>query len=353
MKKISKIILTSTVILSALIVSSCGNNSISKTDLSEKEVYYAPLRGVETDKDSINKPVFAVMLDNHPKARPQSGLNDADIIYEYKAEGQYTRYMALFQNNEADIIGPVRSARPYFVNTAKEYNAIYSHWGGSDAGYEQISKDKINDLDGIYLEGSTYYRNKEVKKKAPHNGYTSYELLKKASEDKNYLKDYSIGRTLNFDNSSDLKDIKNEMKDNEADDITFDFFKGFYSVNFKYNKDENAYEIFRNNEALTDEKDGSNVLAKNIILQYASSKVTGPKLTLTINQVGEGRGKLFTNGRVIDINWEKTDENSKTIYTTEDGKEIILTPGVTFVEVLDENDPVTILPEHSEKESNK
>ena len=155
-------------VLSILVLSltGCtGNNSGTKKaeTETEKPKYYAPLSGTLTEKNIENEPIFAVMLDNHPKARPQSSLNEAEIIYEYKVEGEYTRYMALYQKNRPDIIGPVRSARPYFVNTAAEYNAIYTHWGGSEAGYNQISVDNVKDLDGIYLEGSTFYRNKNVK----------------------------------------------------------------------------------------------------------------------------------------------------------------------------------------------
>ena len=347
MKKILKISLLSSLIVSAIMLSSCGQKeSVSKI---EEEKFYAPLSGVEVKENTDSKPAFAVMLDNHPQARPQSGLNEADIIYEYKAEGQYTRYMAIFQNENPSVIGPVRSARPYFVNTASEYNAIYCHWGGSEAGYEQIKLDNVKDLDGIFLEGSTYYRNKEVKKRAPHNGYTSYDLLMKASEDKNYLDEYTLGRKFSFDNTENLEKINKEMKNIKADNITFDFFPGFYSVNFIYSPEDDSYTLSRNGETVTDEKDGSDVKAKNIILEYASSKVTGPKLTLTINHIGEGTGKLFTKGRVIDITWEKSDENSPTIYRTADGEEITLNPGLTFIEVMDEKDPVKILPEeHSD-----
>lgn len=350
MKNLKKSFLALTLLLSTTLLSACGNSE--DTAKIEEIKYYAPLSGIETQSDIKNDPIFAVMLDNHPKARPQSGLNNADVIYEFKAEGEYTRYLALFQENHSEQIGPVRSARPYFVDTAAEYDAIYAHWGGSEAGYAEIPSAGVKDLDGIFLEGSTFYRNKEVKKFAPHNGYTSYDLLKEASENKGYLENYNLKHSLNFDTSKDLEKIQKQMGENIANDMTFDFFPSAYNMQFIYNEEDNNYSAIRSGETLIDEKDSSNVLPKNIILQYANSKITGPKLTLTISHIGEGNGKLFTNGKVIDITWEKESATSPTIFKTLEGEEIILTPGLTFVEVLDESDPVTILPIEEVKEVN-
>lgn len=349
MKRLKKITL---LLIMTTLLTSCGTKSASKdSKVEEKPKYYAPLSGVETEKDIKSEPIFSVMLDNHPDARPQSGLGDAEIIYEFKAEGQYTRYLALFQKNHPSVIGPVRSARPYFANTAKEYNSIYSHWGGSDAGYDQIQKLSLQDLDGIYLEGSTYYRNKDVKKLAPHNGYTSYDLLKKASEDKGYLENIEGFHGFNFDNSKNLSSINEQMGKINANNMSFDFFKE-YNTSFEYDNENKNYKAFRNNEVLIDENNSSEVRPKNIILQFANSKITGPKQTLTIDHIGSGKAKLFTQGKVIDLTWEKESESSKTIFKTDKGEEVILTPGLTFIEVLDESDNINITPNIDEQIKN-
>lgn len=356
MKIFKKTVLTLVIVIIVLL-SSTGltkeNREKEEIKEVEKEKYYSMLSGKEISYDNSKDPIFAVMLDNHPSARPQSGLNDADIIYEFKAEGQYTRYLAIFQTNKSTQIGPVRSARPYFVNTAGEYDAIYAHWGGSDAGYAQISDYDVKDLDGIFLEGSTYYRNKDVKKYAPHNGYTNYELLKKSAEDFGYLNDIDPKTNLKFDTSSDLENIKEEMDDIKATKMSFDFFKNFYNMTFEYDEENNNYKAYRNGDVLIDEKDGTEVRPSNIILQFADSKVTGPKLTLTIDHIGTGSGKLFTNGKVIDITWEKSSELSPTIFKDHNGNYITLSPGLTLVEVLDEDDNVEILPSIEDQEKEK
>lgn len=340
-----------TVALSAVLFLSACNKNSTNTSLNKlekepeviKEIYYAPLSGTVVDEPINTEPIFAVMLNNHPKSLPQASLNEAEIVYEFKVEGTYTRFMALYQKNHPSIIGSVRSARPYFVNTASEYNAIYSHWGGSDAGYAQISKLNLKDLDGIYLEGSTYYRNKQVKKKAPHNGYTSYDLLYQAAGDKNFLDGYYHEDAFNFDTTSDLEKVKAQMKDRIATKLSLDFFHD-YNMTFNYDDVNDCYYLVRNGEDVIDENDGSNVFCKNIIVEFATSHVTGPKETLTIDHIGEGSGLLFTNGKFIDIKWSKDSETSKTIFKTLDDEDIVLSPGRTFIEVLDPNDNVIIEP---------
>ncbi|RVU55727.1 DUF3048 domain-containing protein [Anaerosphaera multitolerans] len=345
--------------LLTLLLCSCAGPKDPETP--EKEVekisYYAPLSGEETAEDISGKPVFAVMLDNHPDARPQSGLNDAEVVYEFKAEGEFTRYLALYMKNEVDVLGPVRSARPYFVDTAAEYEAIYAHWGGSEAGYFQISTLGVKNLDGIALEGITYYRNKEVNKRRPHDGYTSYESMYEKAEELNYLEDLQPVTSFKFDYSEDLNAIKEQMGDVEATKVSLDFFK-HYNTTFEYTPDSNSYLVFRNGEEVVDERDSSNVVAKNIIVQFAKSYVSGPNGTLTVEHLGEGEGKLITNGKIIDITWEKDSDNSRTIFKTLSGEEIILMPGETFIEVLDLTDNVEIEPvveseEVKESENNK
>ncbi len=267
--------------------------------IDEKEVIRSPFTGLETTEDTLRRRPFAVMLDNHFDAIPQSGLNQSDMIYEFKAEGEFTRYMAIFQSQSPSVIGPIRSARPYFVDTAKEYNAIYAHWGGSEMGYAEIPKIKVDDLDGIALEGITFYRNKDVKKKRPHDGYSSIDLMTKQSEKYKYDL-VSDNKAFNFDTSENLDEIKKQMGDEICNSITLNFFK-HYKEKYEYDANTNKYRIIRNEKNVTDEADGKDVLVSNLIVEFASSKVTGPLGTLTIDIVGQGKGLLLTNGKIINI----------------------------------------------------
>ncbi len=339
MKKHKILLLLMVVILTFVGCKKSKENNTSKTntDKDSSILQHSPLDGSSLDNPSKKNYVLGVMLDNHPSARPQSGFNKASIVYEFKVEGDLTRYLALFYNTEVGQIGPVRSARPYFVQTIAEYNGIYGHFGGSTLGMSTISDLKIDNLNGMDLEGTTYYRNSNVDKKAPHNAYTSTKLIEKAIKNKKYDTDREF-KGFKFDLSGDIVD--NQMKSGSDTSLIEIPTTPSYRVAFKYN-DESKYNILRNNIEIIDEYDKEKVQATNIIIQFADSKVIGSGGILEIDHIGNGEGKLITNGKVIDINWEKNNSSSKTKFTTKEGKEITLLPGQTWIEVIDTNTNVS------------
>ncbi len=143
-----------------------------------KAAYLAPLTGVETAEKNESRPVM-VVINNAPQARPQSGLLQADLLYEVLAEGEITRLIALFQSSAfTGDIGPVRSIRPYFISIGKSYGAIQVHAGGSPDGYETISRERIENLDEITNAGPYFWREKS--RKAPHNLYTNLTNIRDA-----------------------------------------------------------------------------------------------------------------------------------------------------------------------------
>ena len=133
---------------------------------------------------SGNDRPFAVMIDNHSDAWPQAGLNQAYMVYEIIVEGGETRLMALFKGADLDKIGPVRSARHYFIDYAMENDAIYVHFGQSPQAQSDIKKYDIDDINGIAEDGTTFWRVKD--KYAPHNAVTSTEKLLESAKSKNY-----------------------------------------------------------------------------------------------------------------------------------------------------------------------
>lgn len=297
------------------------------------------LDGSIIDTSDIYSPVFGIMLDNHPEARPQSGLSEASIVYEYKVEGDYTRYLAIFQNSDAKQIGPVRSARPYFVQTIAEYDGIYAHFGGSELGIATINNLNVDDLDGMALEGSTFYRNKDVGKISPHNAYTSMKKLNEGLKDSGFDENRTFDGFI-FDTSGE--NINSQMEGgNAAEDISIPF-NPEYSVNFKYDEGKNSYAIYRDGKEIIDEYNDEEILASNIIIEFADSFVIGEAGTLEISHIGQGNGKLITAGKVIDITWTKETATSRTVFKTLNGEEIILAPGQTWIETVDNNTNITM-----------
>jgi len=334
MKK--KILALMLVLISFSLIACSSKNGNKTAQVEEKEpekiVYYTPLTHEEREEDGTSEKIFAVMLDNHDDARPQAAINDADIIYEYRVEGEFTRYLALFQSKLPEMVGPVRSARPYFVQTAKEYDAIYTHWGGSEAGLSEVRSRNVVDLDGIALEGIVFHRNKEVGKRAPHNGYVSLPELKNYLVEKNV--DVNDNKTsLNFYDEDTFID------GDEVNEITLRFNPN-YTTKFTYNPETEKYKYTRQGEPVIDENTKEEYSAKNLVILFQKARVAGPKGTLALNNIGEGDGLILQDGKLNKIRWSKENEDAKTILTDLEGNDVKFYPGNTFVSVVDNESAV-------------
>lgn len=341
MKKLKKLLLVGLV---ATTLVACGKTTENKNQVPEvkepeKIVYYTPLTHEERDnEDQAKKKIFAVMLDNHDDARPQAQISKADIIYEYRVEGEFTRYMALFQSNFPENVGPVRSARPYFVQTAKEYNAIYAHWGGSVAGLEEVKKRNVVDLDGIALEGIVFHRNKNVGKRAPHNGYISLPELE------NYLVEKGVDVN---DNTASLNfyDKEANIEGLDVGEITLNF-NNRYKTNFIYDEATGKYKYIRQGQPVIDEATGQEFDTDNLVVLFQKGVVAGPKGTLKMANIGTGTGLLLQKGKLAPITWEKANEDARTILKYPDETEVKFYPGRTFFSIVDEEkDAVYQVPE--------
>lgn len=341
MRKLKKLLLVG---LAATTLVACGKTTENKNQAPEvkepeKIVYYTPLTHEERDnEDQAKKKIFAVMLDNHDDARPQAQISKADIIYEYRVEGEFTRYMALFQSNFPENVGPVRSARPYFVQTAKEYNAIYAHWGGSVAGLEEVKKRNVVDLDGIALEGIVFHRNKNVGKRAPHNGYISLPELE------NYLVEKGVDVN---DNTASLNfyDKEANIEGLDVGEITLNF-NNRYKTNFIYDEATGKYKYIRQGQPVIDEATGQEFDTDNLVVLFQKGVVAGPKGTLKMANIGTGTGLLLQKGKLTPITWEKANEDARTILKYPDETEVKFYPGRTFFSIVDEEkDAVYQVPE--------
>lgn len=341
MKKLKKLLLVGLV---ATTLVACGKTTENKNQAPEvkepeKIVYYTPLTHEERDnEDQAKKKIFAVMLDNHDDARPQAQISKADIIYEYRVEGEFTRYMALFQSNFPENVGPVRSARPYFVQTAKEYNAIYAHWGGSVAGLEEVKKRNVVDLDGIALEGVVFHRNKNVGKRAPHNGYISLPELE------NYLVEKGVDVN---DNTASLNfyDKEANIEGLDVGEITLNF-NNRYKTSFIYDEASGKYKYIRQGQPVIDEATGQEFDTDNLVVLFQKGVVAGPKGTLKMANIGNGTGLLLQKGKLAPITWEKANEDARTILKYPDETEVKFYPGRTFFSIVDEEkDAVYQVPE--------
>lgn len=283
-----------------------------------------PLTGLaDLDVRYINQRPLAVMIENEYHARPQSGLDKAGVVYEVLAEGGITRFLAIFLGADVEEVGPIRSARPYFIDYAMEYDGVYVHYGASPQGYSDLKKLKINDIDGIY-DKVTFWR--DSSRREPHNAYSSTEKMLKTSEKRGYLKPVNL-KVWNFNE-------KDSAPDSEAlEQFKLTYFNN-YSVSYTYDSNKKAYERFINSKPHTDRKTGQPIFVKNIIIQFNNTKVIDKEGRLEIKTTGSGKAYYISDGFCKEIKWEKSSRSARTIYALTDGTELKINPGNTWIEVM-------------------
>ena len=291
-----------------------------------KEGIPSPISGMYALEDKVNRRPIVIMFDNHPRARWQSGLSQAEIVYEFLVEAPYTRYMGVYLIKEPESIGPIRSSRPYFVTTLLEYDPVYVRVGGSPQAKKDILQLKIADIDGLSSSNKVLWKNKSVGKKAPHNTYTSMETIRKTQKERGYR---LLGEYQGFRFHEEDKDISGF----DAEKVVINYYKDNITE-YSYNPEEKLYYRKKDGKDHIDELDKSSIVAKNIIIQEAKTRIIDNEGRLEIDLIGEGKGKFITNGKGIDIKWSKESRNKKTYFYDENGKEIILNPGITWIQVV-------------------
>jgi hypothetical protein len=324
----------------SLILIGCENKSISSTNVSkEKSVdvskekksdkNYSYYTGKECSNNDNNKPSFMAIIENSPQARPQSGLSYADIVYETSAEGGIPRFVALFHDNSSEVIGPIRSARPYFLDIANEFNLPFAHCGGSQDALNRISSDKnlmsINEI----LEG-LYFR-RDNSRKAPHNLYTSSENINK----------YITSKNIKIQNKPFLsfnKDYYNNSNLSESNNLNITINKNY---NTSYTYKSGLYTKSMDSKLAVDAINNTPLTFSNIVIQKTNIALSDDKLHLNIDLLGNGEGHILSQGKVIDITWKKSSNDSRTILYDKSGDKVPLSPGNTIWHVIDKNTPIS------------
>jgi len=286
-----------------------------------------PLTGMlVTEEEDLKLRPIAVMIDNEYNARPQSGLLDAEIVYEIPVEGKITRYMAIYHHNHADKIGPVRSARPYFIDKALEFNAVYVHCGGSPQALQDLVELKVNTLND--LKGSPcFWRSKD--RKMPHNLYASTNLMREVIVD-NKFNNKTAPQYFKF--SEEFLD----MDGKKTSSISFNYSKN-YIVGYEYSEKDKLYYRTINGIRLKDKESDKDIATTNIIVEKTTSKVLDDVGRLKVYNIGKGRGYYLTGGKLMEIEWSKDNRSAKTLYKDLKGNEIIVNKGITWIQVVTDN----------------
>ncbi|KKU48672.1 MAG: hypothetical protein UX68_C0010G0047 [Parcubacteria group bacterium GW2011_GWA2_46_9] len=285
------------------------------------------LTGAYVPEADLGRRSIAVMIDNFAAARPSAGLNSAGIVWETLVEGGVTRFLAVYQTTSEVTIGPVRSARDYFLPWVKEVDAIYAHSGGSPAALAVIKADASLDDANEFSNGRAYYR---VAGAAPHNLYTTTERLEKLRADKEWRAESVVTPLPATDEKLTEGDI--------AKKITINFSSvPAYRVQWLYDEEKDVYLRSQGGVVATDRETREQLVAKNLIVQF--TRITpapppAPADAVVVETVGQGEAWFFRNGRIIKGQWEKTTATSRTVFFDADKKPYSIARGSLWIEVV-------------------
>lgn len=305
------------------VVSEEGNQDENSVTVVNDERPQEPKSKYTSDTRTI-----AVTIDNVGSAIPQTGFNDAMLIYEAIVEGGYTRFLAVFKNPTVESIGPSRSARPYFIDYAMENDSIFVHYGGSDKALAEVKSLGINNVNGIESPGKVFWRTN--KKSAPHNAIVNVAEVWKYAEKKGYRTKTTQRNVLNYK----ARGVELENGE-EALKVTIPYAHS--NVNFRYNEEKKLYERYVGNTVQKDWLSGDVLTAKNIIITFANNYTTDEENGYgrqAIQNIGTLDGYYITEGKAVKIKCKKTSRSARTEYQDLEGKEIEVNDGNTYIQIV-------------------
>lgn len=273
---------------------------------------------------------FVLSTDNDSGlARPQSGISKADIVYEFPVEGGSSRLEPIYYSQVPDKIGPTRSARPYFIDMAREYKAVFVHHGWSPQAKAYLEKNIIPYI-SAFTYGNLFYRSSD--RAAPHNSYTTGQDVWKLIKKKGWDKKQDV-REFQFYGDGQRQEGETAVNI----DINYPVNKN----NYKYDEKTGLYKRSVGGESYTDKETGKQITTSNILVQKVKSKVLDEKGRLKIDMTAGGEAMLFTNGTVTKGKWSRDDLDSPTMFTDKEGNELKLNVGTTWIQVVDDNTEIS------------
>ena len=330
---------------------------VVQEDSNEPKTESCPLNGRLHTKKAKDvweqKRPLAVMIENHTEARPQSGLSSADVVYEAVAEGGITRFMALYYCNLPDIqVGPVRSARTYYLDWLSEYDALYAHVGGANTpgpadALSQIIKYDVKDLNQFSIGFPVFWRDYQRLGHPVATEHTMYSTTAK-------LWEVGAKRGWSAVDSKGVRWDKNfipwKFKDDQAGGTTTNMTVNFwesqsaYQVQWSYDSTTNSYKR-KNGEPHTDLNNNKQLEAKAVIVQFERESNANDgypdNVHLLYGTTGTGKALIFQDGNVVEGKWIKQSRTARSKYVDSKGKEVELNRGEIWIQTVPEGSKVT------------
>lgn len=352
-----------------------------------------PLTGLFSIGQKDVRPI-AVMVENSPAARPQSGLGDADVVYEILAEGDITRFVAFYHSRVPGKVGPVRSIRPYYVDVAAAMDAVLVHAGWSQEAMNRVAAGGVDHFDEVYGDRVYYWRSPD--RKPPHNLYTSIEGIRRGMEKKQLrtawtpvhpvfagepvrgedkLAPDSVGAATGAASgdadaagasagvagaesggavgvasgvagaesggaaagaSAGVAETESEGNVGAAsatgvEVVRLPYSTG-YAVSYVYDSASGQYLRRMNGLAHADAESGRQLAAANVLVCRSNHRVTDSAGRRQVDVQGPGSGYVLTGGKVQEAVWQLRDGLVRAYAA--DGQEIPLAPGVTWIQFV-------------------
>jgi len=310
-----------------------------------KAIVTAPIKPLTTPSDltglpvspTVNqRPVTAVMIENSLDARPQSGLGQAGVVFEAVAEGGITRFMALYQDTQPTNLGPIRSARPYYVEWSMGFDAGYAHVGGSPDALADIKAWGVRDLDEFY-NGSSYHRIST--REAPHNVYTSIAELNQLEDSKGYT-------SSNYTSFPRKAAAPAKVPTVKTIDLTLS--GPDYNVHYDYNPATNSYNRSEGGapqiDANTNAQLSPNVVIAIVVPESQGALDSSGAYYSDYQAIGSGAVEVFQDGTETTGEWTKDSNTDQITFTASNNQPIKLDPGQTWITAVTSSSNIAASP---------
>ncbi len=299
-----------------------------------------PLTGLACSEDLAGKRPIGIMFNNIREALPQIGLSKCDIIYEVLAEGGITRLEGLMLDYaNAGNLGSIRSARPYYVNIARAYDAIYVHAGGSEAAYSLLASTGIDHFDGVrgnfWVNGQNLFWRDQTRL---NSGYSLEHTMFASGDDiAAAVAQRSVRTDLNnksftafaFDpafttigSGKAATYIKIPHSNYSVSEFNFDAATGLY-LHDQYGKDH------------IDGGNGAQIATENVFVIFAQERAADSYGRLEVTLVGEGSGFYMNGGEYTELLWKRASDSEPFRYYSADGTELPVKQGRSYVVIVD------------------
>ncbi|HJM04239.1 MAG TPA: DUF3048 domain-containing protein [Candidatus Saccharimonadaceae bacterium] len=286
----------------------------------EPPKYYSNLTGELVKNEAASDAlVTAIMIENSPNARPQSGLKDSGVVFEAIAEGGITRFLVLYQNEKPELIGPVRSLRMYYVDWLAAFNPSVAHIGGSAKALQEIRNGEYRDIDQFFNPGA-YWRSTD--RYAPHNVYTSFERLDALNRAKGYKESNFTGFTR-FDSEP--------AEEPTATKLSVSISSPTYNSAYTYDAKTNLYNRSQGGGPHLDREEGQIAPRVVIVMKTPMERVFEDGYREQIKTIGSGEAHIFQDGTVQKVTWQKKSRTSQITFTDKDGDDVPLARGQTWI----------------------